>query len=79
MKNEGSMEKAVPEIDTAQCDGCGTCVELCPGGAAELRDGKAVVVRPEDCTYCTECEVLCPTRAIRCDFDIILADTGISD
>lgn len=64
---------AVPEIDLARCNGCGNCVEKCPGSVVALMNGKAVIVRPEGCTYCTDCETLCPSRAIRCPYEIVLA------
>jgi NAD-dependent dihydropyrimidine dehydrogenase PreA subunit len=35
--------------------------------------GKAALVRPEDCRYCTDCEEVCPAGAIRCPFIIVLA------
>ena len=66
------MKRAIPEIDLEQCTGCGDCVEWCTTGAVELVNGKAVVVMPEDCHYCTDCEAVCSARAIRCPFEIIL-------
>ena len=30
-------------IDTSLCVGCGACVDGCPNGALELRDGVAAV------------------------------------
>jgi NAD-dependent dihydropyrimidine dehydrogenase PreA subunit len=66
------MKRATPEIDLNQCIGCGDCVEWCPTNAVALVNGKAVVVRPEDCNYCTDCETVCPSGAIHCPFEIIL-------
>jgi NAD-dependent dihydropyrimidine dehydrogenase PreA subunit len=68
------MNTEVPEIDPAKCTGCGDCVDQCPTGAVELVEGKAVVARPDDCSYCTDCESICPDEAIRCHFEIILAE-----
>jgi NAD-dependent dihydropyrimidine dehydrogenase PreA subunit len=68
------MNQAAPEINTAKCTGCGECVEQCPTEAVELLEGKAVIVAPEDCCYCTNCESICPEEAIRCPFEIILAE-----
>ena len=66
------MKVSLPEIDLDRCDGCGNCVEQCPTGVVEIKDGKATIVRPEECSYCTECESFCPQEAIRCPFEIIL-------
>ena len=63
---------ALPEVDLERCTGCGDCVELCPTGAAELVDGRMLITRPEDCDYCTECEGVCPFKAVRCPFQILL-------
>jgi len=49
-------------------------VDECPTEAVELLGGKAVIVRPDDCCYCTNCESICPDEAIRCPFEIILAE-----
>jgi len=55
----------VPEIDPDLCEGCGRCVVECPGKAVDLVDGKAKVARPEDCSYCAECETICRSGAIQ--------------
>ena len=47
------------------CKACGICVALCPKQVLEQdEDGKAVVVRPEDCICCKMCELRCPDLAI---------------
>lgn len=51
------------------CKGCGICVEFCPGKVLELTDqGKANVVREDDCIRCGFCELHCP------DFAIVVQD-----
>ncbi len=64
---------ALPLIDLARCSGCALCVELCPTRAVELRDGKAAVVRPADCTFCDVCESYCPEGAIGRPFLVVFA------
>ncbi|MCD6457330.1 MAG: 4Fe-4S binding protein [Thermoproteales archaeon] len=53
-----------PIIDLEKCTGCGTCVETCPSGVLELKDGKAHVVNADDCLGCHACESVCPESAI---------------
>lgn len=51
-------------IDTAQCTGCGICVEICPSRAIVLRDGRAVSVL-KDCFLCGHCQAVCPADAVQ--------------
>lgn len=47
------------------CKGCGICAAFCPAKVMELNDqGKAVVLREEDCINCGFCELHCPDFAI---------------
>ncbi|WP_353683379.1 electron transfer flavoprotein subunit alpha [Thermodesulfovibrio sp. 3907-1M] len=49
-------------INIEKCTGCGTCVNVCPFGAIELRSFKAVIT--ESCTLCGACVESCPESAI---------------
>ncbi|MDZ4159490.1 MAG: 4Fe-4S binding protein [Anaerolineaceae bacterium] len=60
----------LPEIKLDLCTGCGVCVRECPTQALEMRAAFPVFSRSEACTYCTDCEALCPQHAIRCAFEI---------
>lgn len=62
------------EIDFEKCTGCGDCVAKCPAKAVALVNGKPVIVRPDLCDYCTECEIFCSVGAISCPFEIILVE-----
>lgn len=55
---------SLPIIDAQLCNGCQACVEVCPVSVFEMRDGKAVVVAPEDCTGCEACVPVCPMDCI---------------
>ena len=50
-------------IDRDRCNGCGTCVDVCPHGAIYLVDGKATVDTTL-CRECVACKAACPTDAI---------------
>jgi len=47
---------------TEECTGCGACLNACPFGAIETRDGKAYVT--EVCRACGQCVDVCPFGAI---------------
>ncbi len=57
---------AIESIDTELCNGCGTCVEICPGDVFRMDDKneKAVIKYPKDCLFCRFCETDCPQHAI---------------
>jgi 2-oxoglutarate ferredoxin oxidoreductase subunit delta len=59
------------EIKNDWCKGCYICIEFCPKGVLEKDKSSLVrgfypviVARPEECTACRQCELLCPDLAI---------------
>ena len=67
-----ASRKALPDIDTDRCTGCGWCVAVCPPHVLTLQVQGAVRWGPKraqlhDATACTGC-ALC---AVRCPFDAI--------
>ncbi len=47
------------------CKGCGICAAFCPAKVMEVgTDGKARVLREEECINCGFCELHCPDFAI---------------
>jgi 2-oxoglutarate ferredoxin oxidoreductase subunit delta len=63
----------VPQVvvNTDWCKGCHICVQVCPKSVLEVDEASFVrgfhpvrVARPEDCTACLQCELLCPDLAI---------------
>lgn len=61
----------LPKIDQARCTGCADCVDVCHVHALAIHALKAVIVKADDCDYCTDCEAVCPEEAIACPFEIV--------
>jgi heterodisulfide reductase subunit A len=69
-KDEIEVEATTASVNPDICWGCGTCVEICPFGAPELkgREGKegerVAVVNEALCKGCGMCASSCPSGAI---------------
>ncbi|GAB1226438.1 hypothetical protein ENUP19_0292G0005 [Entamoeba nuttalli] len=50
---------------TADCVGCSACVDGCPAGVLELKDGVCTAPRVADCVQCHACEGNCGCGAIQ--------------
>ena len=51
------------QVDLEKCTGCGTCAEVCPVEAIEVKDDKAKV-NEEECVDCGTCVEECPEGAL---------------
>jgi NAD-dependent dihydropyrimidine dehydrogenase PreA subunit len=67
-------------VDEAKCNGCTTCVTVCPKRVFELNeiDGRwrSGVARMEECVQCTACVKQCPCGAIIADPPINVFSTA---
>ena len=45
------------------------CLEVCPSNAIELRDGGGVLLKPNKCIGCRQCENACIMRAVNFDME----------
>ena len=65
----------IPVIDLDKCDGCGLCVEVCSCQVLVLVDNTVEVREKRECRrctrWCTMCEMVCPTGAIQCPFEVV--------
>lgn len=64
----------MPVIDQTKCNGCGFCISVCHCNALVLVNNMITVIETEECGWCTICEVICPTDAIRCPFEIVIEE-----
>jgi ferredoxin len=52
------------ELDRERCNGCGTCVAVCPHAVFVLRDGRAFLADRGACMECGACALNCVPGAI---------------
>ena len=52
------------KVEVEKCTGCGTCVDTCPVGVYEVKDGKSTPVKVSECLVCRACETQCPSACI---------------
>ncbi|MDD4859127.1 MAG: hypothetical protein PHR56_02865 [Dehalococcoidales bacterium] len=61
-----------PVIDRKKCNGCGLCLTVCKCRGLFINGKTIDIVTTVECNYCTRCEVICPTGAISCPYEIII-------
>ncbi len=52
------------ELDPTRCNGCGTCLDVCPHAVFAVDDGAARIVERDACMECGACAHNCPTDAL---------------
>ena len=52
------------KVDITKCNGCGTCIDICPVEVFEIKDEKSVATNIDECLVCRVCEIECAELAI---------------
>ncbi len=52
------------KVNKEKCNGCGTCLNVCPQDAISLNKGKAVIDK-DKCVECGACISVCSQNAIK--------------
>jgi MinD superfamily P-loop ATPase len=63
-----------PVIHPEKCEGCGLCVDVCHLHALGIVNNVVTFVIRVDCDWCADCELVCPTGAIGCPFEIVIQE-----
>ncbi len=61
MTTSTGMECSI-SIRSIKCDGCGSCIEICPENAISIHDPS--FVDQEKCSCCGKCVEVCDARAL---------------
>jgi len=64
----------MPVIDEDKCDGCGLCVSVCTCGGLQIINHVVKPISGVKCAWCATCELVCPSGAISCPFDIVIEE-----
>ncbi|TCL65956.1 adenylylsulfate reductase subunit B [Hydrogenispora ethanolica] len=65
------------QINGEKCNGCGRCVDICPGDLLALNEQKRSYIRNQaDCWDCMACVKACPTGALKTRLPFSVADCG---
>ena len=51
------------KINKKKCDGCRTCINICPVNAISIKNNKAII-NQKKCIKCGACISFCPQNAI---------------
>lgn len=65
------------KFESSKCNGCGRCVDICPGDLLRIDEkGKSSIRNQADCWDCMACVKSCPQGALETRLPFSLADFG---
>jgi len=68
VRTTGGMDSSFIAIVCLGCEDP-ACLEVCPSDALEKRNGGGVLLKPEKCIGCRQCESACIMRAVNFDVE----------
>jgi formate hydrogenlyase subunit 6/NADH:ubiquinone oxidoreductase subunit I len=62
--------------DKEKCIGCKLCLKVCPSEAIQFKEEeKKIKILLARCTFCSQCNDICPVSCLRMSNEFLLADT----
>lgn len=62
--------------DKEKCIGCKLCLQVCPSEAIEFKEEeKKIRILLARCTFCSQCNDICPVSCLSMSNEFLLADT----
>ena len=64
MKHKYLKNVTTLTFNSEKCIGCERCIEVCPHGVFDIKEGTARIIDKDSCMECGACALNCPVEAI---------------